>query len=190
MPYVAQPYVAGTPEAEVRGETMIAFSENLEAEAMQPILEQYGAANIQPDQWYSHQLWMDILKALETHLGNNASQAFVAFGRKVVETAAMPDAIQSIPDALNALHAIHHVNLRNVPQEEGYAIAELGEKHYVVYHNTPNPEDAIYGFLWGMAARFKGPGEIFRVKQIANDRPDTARSAYEIRWGASSDKFD
>jgi len=58
-----------------------------------------------------------------------------------------------------------------------------GEKHYIVYHNTPNPDDAIYGFLWGMAARFKGEGEHFVVKQIENPAPEKARSAFETTWG-------
>jgi len=182
-PYVAKPYVAGTPQAEVIGQTMISFVDNLEAKTIQPILEKHGITQIDADKWYPHQLWMDILKDMEETLGGQATSAFVAFGRQVVKNAVMPPQIQTIPDALNALHAIHHANLRNVPEEEGYSIEVKGEKHYIVYHNTPNPDDAIYGFLWGMAARFKGEGEQFVVKQIENPAPEKARSAFEITWG-------
>lgn len=180
-PYVAQPFVAGTPKAEVIGQTMIAFSENLEASMIEPILARHGLQRIDENKWYPHQLWMDILKEMGDLPGSGS--AFVAFGRQVVENAVMPPSIQSIPDALNALHAIHHANLRNIPQEEGYSIEVKGERHYIVYHNTPNPEDAIYGFLWGMAARFKGPDEMFIVRAIPNPAPHKARSAYEIKWG-------
>lgn len=181
--YVAKPYIAGTPQAEVIGQTMISFVDNLEAQTIQPILEKHGFTQIEADKWYSHQLWMDILKDMDDSLGGQSTSAFVAFGRQVVKNAVMPPQIQSIPDALNALHAIHHANLRNIPAEEGYEIEVKGEKHYIVYHNTPNPDDAIYGFLWGMAARFKGEDESFTVKQIENPAPERARSAFEITWG-------
>lgn len=183
MAYVAKPYVAGSPQAEVIGQTMLSFADNLAADVIQPILDRHGLSEIDPDKWYSHQEWMDILKEMEETLEGGASSAFVAFGRRVVENAVMPPQIKTIPDALNALHAIHHANLRNVPEEEGYGIEVKGDKHYIVLHNTPNPDDAIYGFLWGMAARFKGPHEIFNVRKIDNPAPDRARSAYEVTWG-------
>lgn len=66
-------------------------------------------------------------------------------------------------------------------------IVEKGPKDYVVYHNTPNPDDAIYGFLWGLAARFKAPEERFVVEFIENDKPDIARSAFSVRWGDTDD---
>lgn len=181
--YVAKPFIAGTPQAEVIGQTMISFADNLEASLIEPILEKHGLSNINPEAWYSHQLWMDILKEMNDTLGGEATSAFVAFGRQVVNNAVMPDFIKTIPDALNALHAIHHANLRNIPEEEGYSIEVRGEKDYIVYHNTPNPDDAIYGFIWGLAARFKGQGETFTVQKIDNPAPHKARSAYEVKWG-------
>lgn len=185
--YVAQPYIAGTPQAEVIGQTMIAFSENMESDVILPLLEKRGLATIDPEAWYPHQVWMDILKEMADTLGEgSATTAFVAFGRKVVETAVMPPEINTIPDVLNALHAIHHANLKNIPEEEGYMIEQRGPQHYLVYHNTPNPEEAIYGFLWGLAARFRGPNEVFVVRLLEqNDRPDRARSVYEVKWGSA-----
>ncbi len=182
-PHVAKPYIAGTPQAEVIGQTMVAFLDNLQADVTRPALVQHGIEMIDPEEWYPHQVWMDVLKTIETNLGGGASMTFVAFGRKVVETAVMPDTMKSIPDALNALHAIHHANLRNVPEEEGYSIEAKSDNHYIVYHNTPNPDDAIYGFLWGMAARFKGDDEVFLVEKIDNPKPEIARSAFLVKWG-------
>lgn len=183
MPYVAQPYVAGTPQAEVLGQAMIAFASNLQADTIKPILEDMNLTNIDENIWYPHQIWLDILKKMEETLGSAANGALVAFGKQVVKTAAMPPEIKTIPDVLNALHAIHHANLRNIPEDEGYAIRKVNDNYYIVYHNTPNPEDAIYGFLWGLAARFKAADELFAVRPIDNDRPESARSAYEVKWG-------
>lgn len=44
--YVAQPFVAGTPNAEVIGQLMISFTNNIEAHIVQPILDSY---NPRPD---------------------------------------------------------------------------------------------------------------------------------------------
>jgi hypothetical protein len=181
--YVAKPYVAGSKEAEVIGQTMLSFADNMDADVIEPILARYDMTDIDPEAWYPHQVWMDILKAMDESLGGRASPAFVAFGKQVVQNAVMPPEIQSIPDALNALHAIHHANLRNIPEEEGYTIEQVKDRHYIVYHNTPNPDDAIFGFLWALAARYKKSTETFRVRQIKNEKPNIARSAFEVTWG-------
>lgn len=182
--YVAKPYVAGTPQAEVIGQSMISFADNLRADIIQPILKQKDLEKIEEDKWYPHQLWLDILKSMNDTLVGQASEAFVAFGMKVVDNAVMPPEIQTVEDVLNALHAIHHANLRNVPEEEGYQVQKVEDNHYIVFHNTPNPEDAIYGFLWGLVRRFRPGNTNFTVKKIENPSPDTSRSAYDIRWGS------
>lgn len=188
--YVAKPYIAGTPEAMVIGQTVLAFAENIEAEKIKPILPKHGLDNIDPEEWYPHQNWMNVLKELDETLGEQASTTFIAFGKKVVETAVMPPEIKTIPDVLNLLHDIHHLNLRNIPDEEGYSIEKKGEKHYWVYHNTPNPDVAIYGFIWGLVARYKQPHEVFIVQQIENPNPEEKPgSVFEVKWGNTTQEI-
>jgi len=176
--YIATPFVAGTPEAIVLGQVVQAFAENLEADVVRPLLPKYGLDNIDPEKWYPHQSWMNVLRDLSEMPGG--SNALVALGKKVVETAVMPPEIDSIPKILNALHAIHHLNLRNVPAEEGYTIEVVSEQVYRVIHNTPNPRDAIYGFIWGLAQRFRSPGEPFTVRIIESEYPG---GVFEVEWG-------
>jgi hypothetical protein len=184
--YIAKPYIAGTPQAEVIGQTVLAFSQNLEADVIAPLLPKYGLDNVDPEKWYPHQRWMDVLRDLSELPGS--STAFVAFGKQVVRSAVMPPEIDSVPKALNLLHAIHHLNLRNIPEDEGYTIKQISDRHFLVYHNTPNPDDAIYGFVWGMVARFKRPEEQFVVRLIDNPNPEeTPGSVYEIKWGTAAD---
>lgn len=162
---------------------MIAFLDNLRSEYVAPILKKHNAEDIQGDKWYKHQLWFDILKDLEDELGGGVSEVFVAFGKQVVQTAVMPPEIQTVSDALNALHAIHHANLRNIPEDEGYFLEKLDDQHYVVYQNTPNPDDAIYGFLWALVARFKQDDELFVVKQVSRDtHASYPGTPFEVRW--------
>lgn len=182
--YAAQPFVAGTPQALVLGQTVKAFSSNLLTEQIAHLLPKHGLDNIDPEKWYPHQNWMNLLKELSE--AENSDSNLVAFGKEVVRTAAMPPELDSIPKVLHALHAIHHINLRNIPEDEGYSLEEVGERHYYVYHNTPNPDTAIYGFLWGLCARFKQPDEIFYVSQISNSKPDeNPGTVFEVKWGPS-----
>ncbi len=182
MTYIAKPFVAGTPEAKVVGQVVLAFSENLTAERIAHLLPKHGLDNIDPEAWYPHQSWMDVLKDVEEE-AKDADTSFVAFGRKVVETAVMPPEMKTLEDALQALHAIHHLNLRNIPEDEGYHLEKLADKHYLVHHNTPNPEAVIYGFLWGMAARFVGAAESFSLKRRPDIQSGKGRDVYEVRWG-------
>jgi hypothetical protein len=183
MSHVAIPYVAGSPNAEVTGHAMIAFANNLQAVIIEPILDIFDIHDIDINAWYPHQTWLDILKYIEDNLGDDANRAFEAFGKQVVKTAVMPPDIKTIPDVLHTLHAIHHVNLRHIPDTEGYGIQQISENHYIVYHNTPNPEVAIHAFLLGLAERFKQPNETCSVQPTHNDRPEMARSAYDVKWG-------
>ncbi len=181
--YIAQPFVAGTPQAEVIGQAVSAFAENIEAERIRELLPKHGLGNIEPETWYPHQDWMNVLKDINDEM-DDAASVFVAFGKKVVETAVMPPEMQTPEDVLHALHAIHHANLRNIPEEEGYRVKKLGDKHYHVYENTPNPSQTIYGFLWGLMQRFTDDREDFLVEQLDNPNPtDEPGTLFDVKWG-------
>jgi len=57
--YVFQPYVSPSPDAEIMGQIMFAYTQNIRAEEMASILQKYDLTDIQPDQWYPYQLCMD-----------------------------------------------------------------------------------------------------------------------------------
>lgn len=181
--YHAKPFIAANAQILVNGAGVAAYSQNIESSTIAPLLEKYGLHDIDPTQWYPYQDWLNVLKELEVNLGGAASYTFVAIGRKAVETALMPADLKTIPQFLNMLNAIHQMNFQNLPPEEGYQVRQVGEKHYIIYHNTPSPDDLVYGFLWGVAARFKAPDENFTLNLIENDRPDTTTAAFELSWG-------
>ncbi|MEL7434911.1 MAG: hypothetical protein AAFN11_13280, partial [Chloroflexota bacterium] len=164
-------------------QTMQGFIDNIRTELIRPVLKKHDIEEIDPEKWYPHQLWMDILKDIKDSLGSEAQSAFIAFGRAVVEKAVMPPEMKTIPDVLNALHAIHHMNLQNVPEDEGYKVEKIADKHYRVYENTPNPVDAMYGFIWGICARYYQRGERFTVEVIDNPKPDDfVGTCFDVRW--------
>ena len=179
--YQAKPYIAAAPQAEVSGQSVLAFSENLESCHITEILPRHGFGRIEPQEWYPQQCWMDVLQEISTW--PDASPMLVAFGRKNVENAAIPAEINDVPKMLSLLHKIHHQNLRNIPDDEGFCIKQLSEKHFYIYHNTPNPDSAVFGFLWGLAARFKKADERFMVRMIPNPNPEEEPGTiFEMRW--------
>src|ERR1700694_4264193 len=111
--YVAKRFVAGSPQAEIRGKTMVAYIDNIKADETTPLMYQFGIQHLDPTIWYPHQLWMDILKALWEL--PNGSENCVAFGKKAVETAALPSNIATVSQALDVMNQIHHLNVRNIP---------------------------------------------------------------------------
>jgi hypothetical protein len=182
MTYRAVPFQASSPDARIQGQIVLSFTQSLEAAKIAPILPRHGFEKIEADAWYSQQKWMDVLKEISELPDSDA--ALVSVGKRVVSNAEMPPEIKSIPDALRTLHDIHHAYVKNIPAEEGYAVREISEKHYHVYHNTPNPDIGVYGFIWSMAARFKQPDEIFRVTIIPNPNPDEMPgSVFNVVWG-------
>lgn len=180
--YAAKPFVAGTPEALVIGQVVQAFAENLQADEIAHLLPKHGFANIQSDKWYPHQYWLNILKEISE--GPNSNINLIAFGKQVVQNAVLPPELDNIPKVLHALQAIHHAHTQNIPDEEGYRLKQLGENHYYVYHNTPNPDTAIYGFIWGLLARFSGKDETFVIHMLDNPNPtEEPGSIFEVKWG-------
>lgn len=181
--YLAKTFVAHSPQTEVLGQSLMSYIENTEADQLLPLLQKHELDHIDRDKWYSYQDWLTVLQELDAELGSAASYTFVAIGRKAVETAALPPELSSIPQFLNMLNTIYHVNVRNSHPDEGYQLQQVGEQDYLIYHNGPTPNDLIYGFLWGIAARFKGPDEVFTLSEIENDRPTSATVAYQLSWG-------
>jgi hypothetical protein len=180
--YIAKPFVAGTAQAEVTGHTLQAYSSSVDADVILPLLPKHGLNRVHPEKWYPQQSWMNILRDMYAVPGGKT--ALVAIGKQIARTAALPPDVDSIPKALQGLNTIHHHHLRNAPSEEGYTIQQEAERHYRVYHNTPNPLDTIYGLLCGLVERFRQPGESFCIQQIENPHPDDIPGVvFEVRWG-------
>jgi hypothetical protein len=54
-------YKSFDPDAQVVGQAMLGFRAAADQEMIEPLLEKYGLTDIQRDQWYPLQTWLDIL---------------------------------------------------------------------------------------------------------------------------------
>jgi len=176
-----QKFVADSPNAKVIGQALLALKESINFEEFADIMSRHGLNDIQPEKWYPYQVLLDFHKSL--HDGPNGSENLVSIGVKVIETALLPDGVDSVSSALNLLNTLHQLNLRDSGRE-GYEITALDYNKYEVIDHTALPHDLIYGFLYGILRRF-APNSTKRVLKRTylnptNPNADSAR--YEIEW--------
>ena len=183
--YVAQQYIASSPEAEVIGSLVSSLIDNLKADEIRPIIDGHNPQHVELDVngWYPQQVILDIQKAI-AEKQVNASENLVAIGVKSVDHLQFAPEVQTIEQAIAAFNAIAKQTHRNIPDSETILVVESRPGRVVVVNNTPYPSDNIYGVLWACARRFTPAGAAFTVRGIEN--PDPGRlpgTAYEITWG-------
>jgi hypothetical protein len=179
--YVAETFVAPSPEAEVIGQGFLALVNNLQSEDIKPFLKQYQLEAIEGDKWYPMQLVLDIEKAM-VEAKVNATQNLVAIGISLVDTMPFPN-VTTLEQAIDMLNTMISYGTRNIPEESRWYVAESEPGHVLVTMNMPYPADAVFGYLWGIARRFKPANTKFSVKQVENPKPaEFPGVAFEIRW--------
>lgn len=150
-------YVA-TPQAEVIGSAMQNLFVSIKRDEFLPLVEQtlqeYGVDYIQDKVWYPHQLTLDIFRLIE-EAKLNSIENLVSLGVAYVETATFPPEINSVYTALSALSQTYALNIRNAADGEGYEINRISERHIQIIDRNPFPHDTVYGFIWGIAKRFR-----------------------------------
>jgi len=180
--YVAQQFVASSPQAEMLGVIIEGFLHNLRTEEIREFLMRYGLETIDPKRWYSQQLILNIEKAIvEAQI--NASENLVALGMEAVEHQPFPPTVKTIGDGILAIKAIMASVTRNVPPDETMDIIVQRPGYMLVVVNMPFAADSLYGYLWGVTRRFRPPKSIFSVKKVNNPDPENHPGmAFEITW--------
>lgn len=164
----------------ISGQAMQAIVQSVEFDSIRPHMEAmfqvYGLPpTIDPSKWYPLQLYYDITKRL-------GSTELVSIGVRVINAAAFPPEIDSIQKAIELLMATHHLNLRNIPEGDGYSDYHFSEHRITFRENTTFPHDLMYGYIYGLVHRYKKPGQspvVYRTYLNEAD-PDADGAIYEI----------
>jgi hypothetical protein len=181
--YVGQPYVSPSPDVEVLGQVLFAYTENIRAEEMALILQKYNLTNIQPDQWYPLQLSLDAARALADS-ASTGTESLVAIGMKLIDTMPFPPDVKTIPQAVEMLNRVVSSIIRNVPDGFGTTIKIINERHLQLVQNDTTPPELAFGYFWAIASRFKPPYNIFLVRHVPNPNPDEEPGdVFDIKWG-------
>ncbi len=172
------------PEAEIIGQAMLACINNIHSEEIHPLLEQYGLVDIQPDQWYQVQTWLNVINDLSSQ--PNFISNMVAVGLKVAEYAIMPSEMKNVTlgTVLMGWNDHFYVNHRN--GDLGSIVTEkISDKHYRMNTCTVYPDELDYGLAYGFAHTILPKGTSFQVwfEDPAN-RLDTGgeETIIHVKW--------
>lgn len=180
-------YVA-PPNAKILGQAIEAVLQSILFDEIQPYFEKamrdygYKTMTITDTEWYPLQMILDMYKPMIQKGGS--SPLLVSVGTKIIETAILPPEIDSIAKCVYLLQAISDLNLQNVPAEMNYQniVVEANQVAFTDY--TVFPHDLIYGYVYGLARRFKVPGTRPVVQRtfLNPENPDSDGATYQITW--------
>jgi hypothetical protein len=166
----------------ISGQAMQAIVQSIEFDSIRPHMEEmfqaYGLPPIiDPNQWYPLQLYYDITKRLN-------SDELISIGVRFINAAIFPPEIDSIQRAIELLMATHHLNLKNVPEGDGYSDYHFDAHRITFRENTTFPHDLMYGYIYGLVQRYKKNGEspVVRRTFLNEADPDAAGAIYEITY--------
>ncbi len=166
----------------ISGQALQSFVQSAEFDSIRPHLEEvfraYGLPpEIDPNEWYPLQLSHDITKRLN-------GEQLVSIGVRLITSAAFPPEIDSIQKAIELLMATYHLNVRNVPEGDGYSDYHFDDRRITFREDTTFPHDVMYGYIYGLVQRYKKPGEspVVRRTYLNPDDPDAAGAIYEITY--------
>jgi len=181
-------YISFDPDAEVAGYSMRSLILCLNQEHIQPVLEKLGLTEIDPDEWYPLQTWLDVFNEMQA--GSISTMFdFVSIGMKVIELAKIPpDVANEDYEAIVLRHNDTYHNQHRGGDIGEYRVEKVDEGHIRVAVRTPYPEDFAYGVLYGQARRFL-PEDTRFVVSFDENLPRRSQGGEEtiihIEWDAS-----
>jgi hypothetical protein len=191
------------PGIEVGGASLQAFVDGLSKypSVAMKYLTQFGlvkgdagnVGQIDPDGWYSQDVWLAAYEAIAKEVGFNA---LYAIGAAIVEVTLLPKEVADIRAALMSLDIVYHLHHRKNGQilfkpDTGEALPGIGnyecqvlanEKCIVMVCDNPYPCDFDRGLITGLASRFQ-PQSSTRHDNDGPCRKKGAESCtYVVRW--------
>jgi len=181
--YSSNPFTA--PEgSEIIGLAVRANFTNLVPEVWNPILEKYDLkeSDIDDNAWYPYQLALDLTR--EVAMQQGGTSALVANGKSLAQSL-NTDEIKDVEEFLTVwMERIVKSALRNIPDDMGYVITKLGDKHFRVASNMPADNDTIYGYMWESCRRLMKENEIFTVRPVSGYPGNKESAVFEVTWGS------
>lgn len=148
-------FVSFDPAVKVIGNSILLFANAMDfgKEERIEILEKHGLANLDGNEWYDLQKWLDAFKELSE--GIWASTLFI-IGKEIPGNAKFPPAIDSIEKALYSINVAYHMN-----HSEGdigsydVTLFDAAQRKAVMVCSNPYPSDFDRGILAAIVDRFK-----------------------------------
>jgi hypothetical protein len=153
------------PDAYVLGQPMLGFVESINFKNFEKVLKRHHLTQIQPDQWYPQQIWLDVFNDIAATSRGSASSDFVSIGMKLIEVMAIPPDFEAVPflDKLRMFGQVYS-QVNNRGHDIGYITTEVLHPTHVAMHDaSPYPDDFVYGAYFSYARRFLPKGTDYSV---------------------------
>lgn len=172
--YRAIRYVASSPETKVLGASVLAFTTNLRAETIKPIVASYHLESIGADDWIDEQITLNILREIEERF---SFEELVAVGIKHAEFIPLPPEIDSLEKLLDIGPMLYYTTIHNAPPNL-VTIEAIGPQHYRLIYNIPSPPFSTYGIVFGLINRVKHPDQFPQLTILDFGTP----YIFEVKW--------
>jgi hypothetical protein len=176
-------YKVFDPESKVIGQAMLGFKAAADQDLIEPLLEKAGLVDIQPDQWYPLQSWLNVLSDISEQAGEYASMlTFVNIGQKVAASIKSPEVDGFVAEKGFIEFMISDINQQqySLYQHRGSVGSTIYEKmneaHLKCNINSPYPPDFWYGIIYGLAKRYLRSSFIVHYEDIAMRTYDTSQT--------------
>lgn len=152
-------YTSFDPEAKAIGRAMLGLYEVVDKDIMDPLLSKHGLSNIQPDQWYLLQTWLDVLTDISMKADKiNRMLTFVDIGRKVAKNVYISEDMEQAVKELGFIEFLARYGAATYYRDHQgyvgqYTVNKINAQHLAVTLISPYPPDFWYGILYGFASR-------------------------------------
>lgn len=141
------------PDTEILGQVILDFGQAINSDQFTLYFDRHGLSDIQPDQWYPAQKWLDVLNDIAE--ASTSMFDLVSIGIRQLELAVMPDEFLKMPLAqiLAAMDEAYRMNYRGT-DIGGISTEVLSDQHIVMTVRSFEPDDLWFGNIHGMVRRF------------------------------------
>jgi hypothetical protein len=187
-------YVAFRSGVEVLGQSMHSFFQaaKVHSSVARRILVKNGIPRVLPEEWYSQQRWLDVLREIAASIGEHT---LYAIGKKVPESAVWPQAITSIEAGLASIDVAYHLNHRvegeilfnaeTGAMKEGighYQCHPDGDRRILMVCHTPYPSVFDRGIITGVARKFKPTVEVIKDEAQPSRAQGADACTFVVKW--------
>jgi len=156
-----------SPQAEIRGSIILTTIEALEgyADNGKRILAELGIKDLQAEQWYPQQAYIDFFESLRQRTG--PSTLFV-IGKRIAEIVTFPPQINSLEKLLRQLNYFYQQDRRHCNPDEGWRYESTGARSATMTIVSPYPDDYERGVLEGFVRKFK-PTDSYGIRVLYDE---------------------
>ena len=151
------------PDTEILGQMVIDFEQAANSTAFMPILEKHGLDNVQGDEWYSGQAWLDVLNEIHSDRYNRYF-SLVSIGMKQIDNVDWPPEYLAMnpEEVILSINPIYQSHCRGTDTGE-IEFEKVTDTHFKVILRVFEPDDIWYGNLYQIVKTFNKSGKAFTL---------------------------